>query len=199
MEDAIKHLKKDKYLRKVIVEFETTVLKKKGDYFSALVRSIIYQQLSGKAASSILNKFILLFPKKIPKETLVLKLKDEEFKSSGVSGQKMNYLRDLALKFTDGTIDSKKINKQSDEEVIEHLVAVKGIGKWTAQMFLMFTLNRMDVMPTGDLGIQKGFKEIFNLRKLPDEKKMLKLSKSWRPYRTVASMYLWKVADKSKK
>ncbi|KND52156.1 MAG: DNA-3-methyladenine glycosylase II [Parcubacteria bacterium C7867-003] len=198
MEEAIKHLKKDKDLVKIIKEFPAPVLKKGTKYFSALVRSIIYQQLSGKSAQSIENKFLSLFPKKVVKESLVLALKDEDFKKAGISPQKMKYLRDLALKFTDGTVNPKGFSKMSDKSITLHLVSVKGVGVWTTHMFLMFTLNRLDVLPTGDLGIQKGFKILFKMKNLPDEKKMNKLSEKWKPYRTVACLYLWKLADRYK-
>lgn len=198
MQEAVRHLKKDKILRGVIKNFPIPVLKKGSKYFSALVRSIIYQQLSGASARSIERKFLLLFKKdKLTPENL-LKLKDEQFKSSGISPQKMRYLRDLALRFQDGTINPKNFHRMSDDEIVEHLVVVKGVGVWTAHMFLMFTLNRFDVLPTGDLGIQKGFKFVFNLRNLPSEKQMHKFAEKWKPYRTIASMYLWRVADSKK-
>jgi DNA-3-methyladenine glycosylase II len=194
---ALKHLKKDKTLAKVIKNFPEPKLKRGEDYFGALVESIIYQQLAGKAAMTIFGRFKSLFlggltPKK------VLKLSDEQFRSAGISGQKMGYLRDLSAKFLDGTVGSSDFDEMSDENVKNHLVSVKGIGPWTADMFLIFTLNRPDILPTGDLGIQKGFKEVFNLRTLPDAKKMENLASAWRPHRTVASLYLWMVADKKK-
>lgn len=198
MYKALTHLKKDKILEKVIKEFSTPVLRKGNNYFSALVRSIIYQQLSGKAAGTIEKRFINLFKKGQLEPKKVLKLTDLHFKKVGVSPQKMKYLRDLSEKFMDGTVNPKNFHKMSDEEIREHLIAVKGIGTWTADMFLMFTLNRMDVLPTGDLGIQKGFKKVYKLTKLPTEDKMKKIAEKWRPYRTVASLYLWKVADKDK-
>lgn len=198
MQEALRHLRKDKALAKIIKEFPVPVLKRGTKYFSALVRSIIYQQLSGKSAQSIEKKFLGLFPRKIVKESSVLALKDEDFKKAGISPQKMKYLRDLALKFSDGTVKPKGFYKMSDADITGHLVSVKGVGVWTTHMFLMFTLNRLDVLPTGDLGIQKGFKILFKMRNLPDEKKMNKLSEKWKPYRTVASLYLWKLADRYK-
>ena len=195
---ALLHLKKDKAFAKLLKEFPAPVLTPRKKYFSALVRSIIYQQLSGKSAQSIEKKFLGLFPQNIPKEALVLSLSDEDFKKSGVSPQKMKYLRDLALKFTDGTVNPKKFHKMTDGEISQHLITVKGVGVWTTHMFLMFTLNRLDVLPTGDLGIQKGFKVMYKMKNLPDEKKMNKLAKKWKPYRTIASTYLWKVADRNK-
>lgn len=140
-------------------------------YFEPLIRSIIFQQLSGKAAAAILKKFTLLFGKKKPRPESVLQLSDVEFRSAGVSLQKANYLRDLARKFLDKTIVPKKIPSMTDQEIIEHLVQVKGIGEWTAHMFLIFKLGCPDVLPTEDLAIRKGFQKAFNLRTMPDHKK----------------------------
>lgn len=196
LDAAHKHLRKDARMREVLKRTKLGDLSRPKDPFEALARAIIYQQISGKAASSILAKFKALFPgKKFPKPADVLKLKDADFKKAGVSPQKRAYLRDLALRFSDGTIAPKKFPKMTDEEIREHLIAVKGIGRWTADMFLMFTLYRPDVLPTGDLGIQKGFQRVFGLRSLPDPKKMEKLAAPWTPHRTVASYYLWRVVD----
>ncbi len=195
---AILHLSKDKYFKPIIKNHSKPILKKGDDYFAALVRSIIYQQLSTKAADSIKKKFLGLFGEKGLNAKALLRLSDMQFRSAGISGQKTKYLRDLALKFEDGTVNPAEFSKMSDEEIRQHLISVKGIGRWTADMFLIFTLNRLDVMPVGDLAIQKGFKSIFKLKKLPDDKKMFKLSKNWEPFRSVASLYLWKVADSDK-
>ncbi len=164
--------------------------------FQSLVRSIIFQQLSGKAATSILNKFKKLWPKKkFPTPQDVLEMSDEELRSAGLSRGKVVYIRDLATKFIDGTISPKKFPKMNDEEIIEHLVAVKGIGPWTAHMFLMFALNRPDVLPTGDLAIQKGFMKAFNLRQMPTPKKMHALAKDYIGERTYLSLHLWALMD----
>lgn len=169
------------------------------NHFASLVRSIIYQQISGKAAESILNKFLKLFPnKKFPKPEDVASLTTAKFKSAGVSPQKEKYLRDLAQKFIDKKIDSKKMPKMSDDEIIEHLVSVKGIGVWTAHMFLIFALNRPDILPTGDLAIRKGFVKAFKLRKIPSEKKMIELAEAHRGERTYLSLHLWQIMDDSK-
>ena len=166
--------------------------------FQSLVRSIIYQQLSGKAAGSILNKFVLLFkPKKFPTPEDVLNLTDKQFRSAGVSAQKANYLRDLASKFIDGTINPKKFSKMSDGEIEEHLVRVKGVGIWTAHMFLIFALNRPDVLPTGDLAIRKGFMRAFGLKKVPSHDKMVKLATPHAGERTYLSLHLWGIMDEA--
>lgn len=167
--------------------------------FQSLVRSIIFQQLSGKAATSILNKFVLLFkPKSFPKPEDVLKLSDKQFKSAGVSAQKAGYLRDLSTKFIDGSINPKKFKNMSDTEIEEHLVQVKGVGVWTAHMFLIFALNRPDVLPTGDLAIRKGFMKAFGLRTAPSHEEMIKLAKSHTGERTYLSLHLWGIMDDEK-
>jgi DNA-3-methyladenine glycosylase II len=199
LEAAHRHLRKDARMRSVMKRHTLEKRERPHDPFQALVRSVIYQQLSGKAAGTILNRFLAQFPnKKFPTPEQVLSLKDAQFRGVGISGQKMGYLRDLAKRFMDGTIVPKKFPNMSDEEIREHLIVVKGIGRWTADMFLMFTLYRPDVLPTGDLGIQKGFQKAFGLKKLPDPVKMEKLAKKWAPYRTVASYYLWRIADAEK-
>lgn len=177
--------------------------------FQSLVRSIIFQQLSGKAAAAILNKFVLLFKsppaprrragKKFPTPKDVLLLTDAQFRSAGVSLQKAGYLRDLAMKFIDKTIDPKQFPTMMDQEIIDHLVQVKGVGEWTAHMFLIFALNRPDVLPTGDLAIRKGFMKAFNLRTMPTHEKMILLAKPHSGERTYLALYLWKIMDEEKK
>ena len=202
---AILHLKKDKNLKVLIKDFDKPDFNAKGVYFEAeanyfkvLTRYIIHQQISGPVARVIESRFNSLFKADVsPKK--FLKLKATSLKKSGISPQKINYLNDLAIKFIDGTVNPSNFDKMTDEEIREHLISVKGIGRWTSDMFLMFTLNRLDVLPTGDLGIQKGFQKVFKMKSLPDPKRMEKLAKEWKPYRSIASMYLWKIADKAKK
>lgn len=169
--------------------------KRPGDPFASLVKSIVFQQLSGKAATTILNRLLDYFPNKKPTPERMLKITATQFRKAGMSAQKTAYLKDLAKRFLDGTIEPKKFPKMSDEEIRQHLIAVKGIGRWTADMFLMFTLYRPDVLPTGDLAIQKGFQRVFGLKQKPDARKMEKLAEPWIPHRTVASLYLWRVMD----
>ena len=195
LSDALTHLQKDEKLAVAISRFEKPDIGREGDTFEALCRSIIYQQLSGKAAGTIHARFLLLFPKKKPTPKLLLKHEREVLRSAGLSNQKTDYLYDLSRKFSEGFITPEKFPEMTDEEIREHLVAVKGIGVWTADMFLMFTLGRPDVLPTLDLGIKKGFQKLFKLKDLPDEKKMQKLAKNWHPYCTIASWYLWRLAD----
>lgn len=195
---SLSYLKKDPYLKEVIKTVGAIEHRRKhsGNLFRSLAESIIYQQLSGKAADTILKRFIALFPgKTFPAPEDVKKISTAKLRSAGLSGQKSSYLKDLAAKCIDGTISSRAFHTMSDEEVIQHLIAVKGIGRWTAQMFLMFTLARADVLPVGDLGIQKGFQKVFGLRKLPSEKQMMKLSQGWAGHRTLACFYLWRSLD----
>jgi DNA-3-methyladenine glycosylase II len=164
--------------------------------FQSLAEAVIYQQLSGKAAATILKRFVALFPgKKFPAPDDVLDIELDKLRAAGVSAQKVGYLKDLALKFMDGTIDPRLFRRMSDQEIIEHVTAVKGIGAWTAHMFLMFTLRRPDVLPTGDLGIQKAFQRMFDLEKKPDPAQMEKLAECWAGHRTLACMYLWRLMD----
>ncbi len=161
-----------------------------------LVRSIISQQISTKAAASILKKFLDLFPKQELCHAHLASLTDEQLRGAGLSRGKTVYIRDLSTRFLNGELpDHNKIKKMSDEEIIESFVKVKGIGVWTVQMLLIFFLRRKDVWPVGDLGVQKGFQIVFNKRKLPNKKEMEKRGKKWAPYRSVAALYLWRATD----
>ncbi len=192
---ALTHLKKDPLMCDMVKRFPKPTIGREGSVFEALCRAIVYQQLSGKAAGTIHMRFLKLFPKNVPTPKLLLKRHRDTLREAGLSNQKTNYLYDLAQKFDEGFITPEKFSEMSDEEIREHLVAVKGIGVWTADMFLMSTLGRPNVLPTLDLGIKKGFQKLFKLRALPDDIKMQKLAKNWHPYCTVASWYLWRLAD----
>lgn len=197
-EESLKVLKKDVHIGAFVIKHGPITHRRKhaGHAFQSLAEAIIFQQLSGKAAATILKRFVALWPtKKFPTPEDVLKIKTEKLRAVGLSGQKATYIKDLALKFKDGTINPKLFKKMSDQEIIEHVVAVKGIGEWTAQMFLMFTLHRPDVLPTGDLGIQKGMQRLFKLKSKPKPERMEKLARVWAGHRTLACMYLWRVAD----
>lgn len=196
MKESLNILKRDRVFRGLIKKHGPPKLRRGKNYFEALVRSIVYQQLSGKAAETIFRRFLLLFKtKKFPTPKEVLSVPIAKLRSAGLSGQKASYIQDLAQKFSDGTIESKRLGIMTNEDVVEHLTKVKGIGVWTAHMFLIFTLGRRDILPVGDLGIRKGFQIVYKLKKLPDEKKMIQLSKPWREHASVASWYLWRVLD----
>jgi DNA-3-methyladenine glycosylase II len=167
--------------------------------FQSLARSIIYQQISGKAAESILKKFVAIWPrKKFPTPKDVIAISNEKLRNAGLSRGKIDYIKDLAAKFLDGTINPKLFGKMSDAEIEEHLVRVKGIGVWTAHMFLIFALNRPDVLPTGDLAIRKGFMKAFSLRTIPSHDKMVMLAKPYTGKRTYLSLHLWGLMDGEK-
>ena len=167
--------------------------------FSSLLRSIVFQQLSGHAARAIHGRFIALFPKSGPTPALVLRVPTRKLRSIGLSAAKVTYMRDLAEKYLDGTINEKKFGGMTSREIVHHLVQVKGIGVWTAHMLLIFTLHRLDILPTGDLAIRKGFQTVYKLKELPSHERMEKLAEKWRAHASIASWYLWRVADEQKK
>lgn len=167
------------------------------NYFLSLASSIIYQQISTKAGDAIYGKFLKLFKNKKITPKNFLKLKDKDLRSAGISPQKFRYLKDLAEKFLNKTINHKNFNTMNDEEIKEHLIQVKGIGPWTVDMFLIFALNRPNILPVGDLGTKKGFQKAFNLKKLPNEKQMLKLAKPHQGEYTLLTLYLWDILDKN--
>jgi 3-methyladenine DNA glycosylase/8-oxoguanine DNA glycosylase len=164
--------------------------------FAALMRAIVYQQLSGKAAATILSRTCSLFPEETPTPELLLAMSDEQLRSAGVSRNKAASLKDLAAKTLDGTVPTlPRLKKMTDDEIVEHLTQVRGIGRWTVEMLLIFRLGRPDVLPVLDLGVRKGFQVTYRRRELPDPKRLLKHGERWRPYRSVASWYLWRAVE----
>lgn len=165
-----------------------------GSHFFSLIRAIVYQQLSGKAASTIFGRFLKLFPNEDPTPDRLLALTDEQLRSVGLSRQKSAYLRDLAAKVHSGALPLDDVDAMSDAAIIEYLVQVKGIGRWTAQMFLMFKLGRADVLPDLDLGIQNAIKRAYRKRKVAP-KDVLRIGAKWSPYSSIACWYLWRSLD----
>ena len=166
------------------------------NYFWSLCRSVIYQQISGKAAKKISERYLSLYengPRMLPSEVVDIDIK-KIFKV-GISRQKASYIKNIAHAFNTKIIDGKNISKLDDQEIISQLTTIKGVGKWTAEMFLIFTLRRPDVFPVTDLGVQKGFKIFYSLDDLPTIELMNKKSESWKPYRTIMSLYLWYVVE----
>jgi len=161
------------------------------DHLGALVRAIVGQQLSTKAAATIYGRLLALFPDERVTPGALACLDDGRLRGVGLSAQKVGYLRDLCARIADGQLRLEELEAHPDEEVIERLVAVKGFGRWTAEMFLMFRLHRPDVLPVGDLGICKAVERLYRLRKRPAPKRLLKIGEAWRPYRSVACWYLW--------
>jgi len=166
-------------------------LRTEGTHYDALTRSIVFQQLSGKAASTILSRFHALYPG-VPTPEAVLDTSDERLRSAGLSRQKIGYLRDLSAKVTNDSLPLHEIHAMVDDDVIAHLVQVKGIGRWTAQMFLMFRLGRPDVLPELDLGIQNAIRRAYRMRKRPTPKQVKKIGARWSPHSSVACWYLWR-------
>jgi 3-methyladenine DNA glycosylase/8-oxoguanine DNA glycosylase len=195
MRKAILHLKKsDPVLRSIIESVGACRMEFGPPEFASLAESIVYQQLHGKAAATIFKRFaaaagVPLTPAGI------LKLSDEQLRAVGLSKQKSSYMKDLAIKTRDGLLDFSKLPGMPDQEVIKHLTQVKGIGVWTAHMFLIFTLQREDVLPTGDYGVQAAMKKHYRKRKMPKPKDMEKIARAWSPYRSVACWYLWRSLD----
>lgn len=193
---ALKYFKRvDPILYQVGLKIEPTSPSKTDNYFLSLCREITGQQLNGKVAYIIFDRFQNLFPDKeiSPKE--ILKIPDEKLRKIGLSGSKVKYIKDLAKKVNDREVVLENLENLEDEEVIKELVKVKGVGKWTAEMFLMFSLARPDIFSTGDLGLKNAIIKLYSLKEKPTEKQLLKISKKWSPYRSYASLILWKSID----
>jgi DNA-3-methyladenine glycosylase II len=195
MRTAVMHLKKsDPVLRAIIERVGPCRMEFGPPEFSSLAEAIVYQQLNGKAAVTIFKRFAALAGDPLTPEG-ILKLTDAQMRGVGLSKQKSAYLKDLAVKTHSGLLDFARLADASDEEVIEHLTQVKGIGVWTAHMFLMFSLRRPNVLPTGDYGVQVAVKKHYKKRKLPKPKDLEKIAKCWEPYRSIACWYLWRSLD----
>jgi DNA-3-methyladenine glycosylase II len=164
-------------------------------HFDALVRSIVYQQLSGKAAATIHGRVLALFGDGAEAAQRIVATSHEDLRAAGLSNAKASYVRNLAEHVLDGSLPVESLHDLSDEEIIAALTQVKGIGKWSAQMFMMFRLGRPDVLPELDLGVQKGIQKAYRLRKLPTPKQVLRRGEKWAPYRTIGSWYMWRILE----
>jgi DNA-3-methyladenine glycosylase II len=188
---AIKFLKRDPKLAKIIKHvgsYDISIMK---NPYESLIEAIITQQLSGKAAESISKRFRKLFVR-FPKPADVIKMPDSKLRSAGLSGMKVKYIKDLSEKIESKELKIRSLKNMTDEEVIMQLTQVKGIGRWTAEMFLIFSLGRLDVLPVGDLGLKKGIRSLYSMPDLPEKDEIEELAEKWRPYRTVATWYIWK-------
>ena len=195
MKKAIFHLKNSDPVLRAIIESVGPCRMEYGEpTFHSLAESILYQQLNGKAAETILGRFTQAAGDPLTPDG-ILKLSEQQMRAVGLSKQKSSYLRDLAEKTQSGALDFEKLADMTEADIIEHLTQVKGVGVWTAHMFLMFTMRRPDVLPTGDYGIQVAIKKHYRKRKLPKPKDMEKIAKAWSPYRSVACWYLWRSLD----
>lgn len=193
---AVQHLKKnDSNLRKVIDVVGPCTLKPQTDPFESIIDAVISQQLSMYAAQAIFNRFLDYFkPKEFPEPKDIIKADTEELRRIGISYAKIRCIKDLCEKILSNEIHLNKIYELSDEEIVKELTKVKGIGRWTAHMFLIFSLGRLNVLPTEDLGIRKGIQKLYRLRNLPDEEKIYKIARqnNWAPYCSIASWYIWR-------
>src|SRR5258708_32272010 len=195
MRKAVNHLKKsDPVLAAIIEKIGPYRMQFTEPTFHHLAESILYQQLNGKAAATIVNRFTEAAGDPLTPAG-ILKLSDAEMRGVGLSKQKTSYLRDLSEKTKAGLLEFEKLPGLSEQEVIEHLTLVKGVGVWTAHMFLMFSLRRPDILPTGDYGIQAAIKKHYKKRKWPKPAVIEKIARPWVPYRSVACWYLWKSLD----
>ena len=164
-------------------------------HFYHIARAIVFQQLSGLAARTIHTRFVALFDTQPPAPADVARMDDARLRGAGLSRQKASYIKDLARRVHEGSLQLDRVHAMSDADIIASLTAVKGIGVWSAQMFLMFRLGRPDVLPVLDLGIRKGVQRAYGLRKLPDAKRVLKIGRAWSPYSSIASWYLWRCLE----
>ena len=195
---AINHLRRvDPVMADVISRVGRCTLSPRTEWthFDALVRSIVYQQLSGQAAATIHGRVLKLIGDGDETPSRIVATTHEDFRAAGLSNAKAKYVRNLAEHVLDGSLPVNSLHELSDDEIIQSLIQVKGIGRWSAQMFLMFRLGRPDVLPELDLGIQKGIQKAYRMRKLPTPQQVLKRGAKWAPYRTIGSWYMWRILE----
>lgn len=195
---AVRHLERSDRILARIIEREGRCRFDEAQHrasFAALARSIVYQQLSGKAAGTIYGRFTDVIGRRQPNPRAILDADPAALRGAGLSRQKAAYIVDLAHKVDSGALSLRRLRHLDDEEVITQLTQVKGVGRWTAQMFLMFHLGRLDVLPVGDLGVRAGFRDLYGLGELPDAATMERLAAPWQPYRSIGCWYLWRAQD----
>ena len=195
MKKALKHLQKDPVMRGIIEQVGPYTMEFREPVFATLVRSIVYQQLSGKVASVILKRLIDALPDGEVTPRNILRLRPERMRKLGLSRAKTEYIRDLAKRTAKGEVIFETLSGLDDDAVIEHLTRVKGIGVWTAHMFLMFALQRPNVLPVGDLGVRAAIRRAYNLEALPTVREVEEVAAPWHPYCSVAAWYLWRSLD----
>ncbi len=198
IERGVKHLRRaDPVLREVIRRTGPFTLKLKRDRFQALIQSILSQQISGKAAISIRKKFESYVGPQGMTPQFIANLRVEDLRTVGLSRQKASYILDLAQRVHEGTLPLERLGRLSDEAVIESLIEVKGIGVWTAHMFLIFSLGRLDVLPHGDYGVRSAIQKLYDLDELPDRQTCDRIAQPWRPYASIAAWYCWRSLESS--
>jgi DNA-3-methyladenine glycosylase II len=192
--DACKHLgKKDRVMKRLIAQFPDVSMSSRGDAFTTLARSIVGQQISVKAAQTVWDRFELLPKKMVPAS--ILKLKVDDMRAAGLSARKIEYLVDLAIHFDSGAIHSQSFEQMDDEAIIAELVAIRGIGRWTAEMFLMFYLLRPNVLPLDDIGLINGISKGYFSGESVSRSDIREVAEAWAPYRSVATWYIWRSLD----
>jgi len=195
---AVKHLAvADLRLAVIIKSIGACEIKLRKDPFQSLVETIIYQQLAGGAADAIYGRFVKIY-RRFPRPSQLLATKDARLRAAGLSSRKIEYLKDLATRVSDGRLKLGLLPEMPDEEVIEQLEKVKGIGRWTAEMFLIFCLGRLNVLPVGDLGLRKAMQKAYSLTELPSPENMRTIAQPWNPYCSIATWYMWKSLEKFK-
>ncbi len=199
--DHVAHLRKDPVLRKVIDKVGPLTVRKESDLYVALLRAIVGQQLSVKAAATIWSRFLALFKDGYPDPKKLLKMKDEKLRKVGLSYQKASYVKNIAAFSLEKSLDYSKLKKMEDEVLIEYLVSIKGVGRWTVEMILMFSLDRPDIFPKDDLGIVNGIKMLYGINSVTKKElfaEMDRVAETWKPCRTLACRYLWRYKDAMK-
>ncbi|MDI7269679.1 MAG: DNA-3-methyladenine glycosylase, partial [Myxococcota bacterium] len=194
---AVEHLRRaDPVMRRIVDRIGPCTLQPlRGGHFEAIVEAIAHQQLTGKAAATIFGRLRSLFPGRgFPRPAEMLGASDAALRSAGLSGRKVRYVKDLAARVSDGRLPLGRLARLDDERVVEALTAVDGVGRWTAEMFLIFRLGRADVLPVGDYGLRKAVRRAYGLRTLPSPARLREIALRWRPYRSVATWYLWRTA-----
>ena len=193
---ALRHLGRvDPELKRLIGAHGPPRLAPSRNHLQSLTRAIVYQQLSGKAAGTIYRRFLDLFGGRFPDAAAISAMPVARLRGAGLSAAKAAYVRDLADRFASGGVDPRRFRRMNDDDLVELLTSIKGIGRWSVHMFLLFGLNRPDVLPVGDLGVRRGMQLRFGLAQLPAPRDMESLAAPWRPYRSIGSWYMWRVVE----
>lgn len=195
-ESARKHLlKSDPVMRGIVKACGPFEMEARGKPYEALLRAVLYQQLAGPAAAAIERRFLAMFGGRIPAPDQLAPMTDEQLRAAGISRQKASYMRSIGEHFASGELSDRKLLRAGDDDVIEMVTRIRGVGRWTADMLLMFCIGRPDVLPVGDLGIQNSMRLAYGLDVLPKPDEMSAIAEPWRPYRSAASWYLWRHGD----
>ncbi len=188
-------LKADPVMRGIVKRVGPLAIEARGEPYEALLRSVLYQQLAGAAAAAIERRFLALFGGRIPRPEDLAAAPDEALRAAGISRQKASYMHSIAQHFAAGVLSNRALRRASDDEVIAAVTRIKGIGRWTADMLLMFCLGRPDVLPVGDLGVRNSMQAAYQLDDPPDVETMMRIGDAWRPYRSAGTWYLWRRGD----